>query len=279
MRFSTSQVISAILLWSGSALGGPSRLSEREAARRGRQTTPIIRLSENSGLIQGADATTPGSSVDHNSTFSANWAGAVLTSAPSGQRYATAVGTFIIPDPKSSSSQSSSASAWVGIDGDTANAAILQAGIDFTVSESGDVTYDAWNEFFPTPAEDFTGFPMAAGDSITVTIEATSPTSGTVTLDNNTQQKSVSKTLQSPSSTAALQGLNAEWIVEDFEENGEMVPLTSWGTVTFTGASAGTNAGSSVGPSTGNIINMEQNGKVLTDVRTSGSTVTIPRIA
>ncbi|KAF5365899.1 hypothetical protein D9757_011051 [Collybiopsis confluens] len=219
MKFVTIQLITSVLVFSETAFG---RLNERVTARRGRQSSPINRITEG----------TLGSKAEHNSTFSSNWAGAVLTSAPRGQRYATAVGTFTIPDPKSNPSQgqtSASASAWVGIDGDTANAAILQAGIDFTVSESGDVTYDAWNEFFPTPAEDFTGFPMAAGDSITVTIQATSATSGTVTLDNNTQQKSVSKTLKAPSSTATLAGQNAEWIVEDFSVNGGLVNFVDFG--------------------------------------------------
>ena len=34
------------------------------------------------------------------------------------------------------------ASAWVGIDGDTCANAILQTGIDFTVTEDGSVRYD-----------------------------------------------------------------------------------------------------------------------------------------
>ena len=67
---------------------------------------------------------------------------------------------------------------------------------------------------------------------------------------------------------------NAEWIVEDYEEGGELVPLADWGTVTFTGASAGLASGST-GPSGATIINMEQSSGVLTDVTVSGSEVQI----
>ena len=46
-------------------------------------------------------------------------------------------GTFTVPTP----SGSGAASAWVGIDGDTCETAILQTGVDFTVS-GGEVSYD-----------------------------------------------------------------------------------------------------------------------------------------
>lgn len=40
------------------------------------------------------------------------------------------------------------ASAWVGIDGDTASNSILQTGVDFYV-EGSSVGYDAWYEWYP----------------------------------------------------------------------------------------------------------------------------------
>lgn len=40
------------------------------------------------------------------------------------------------------------ASAWVGIDGDTAQNSILQTGVDFYV-EGSSVSYDAWYEWYP----------------------------------------------------------------------------------------------------------------------------------
>ena len=134
----------------------------------------------------------------------------------------------------------------------------------------------AWYEWFPDFAFDFTGIDIRPGDRITTNVVATSLTSGTATIINESTDQQVSHTftLQPP-----LCQENAEWIVEDFEEDGQLVPRANWGTVTFTGASAGTPSGS-VGPESGaTIINMEQNGRVLTDVTVSGATVNVVNIA
>ncbi|KAI8970725.1 acid proteinase [Trametes punicea] len=202
--------------------------------------------------------------------FSSNWAGAVLVAGSN--TYKTVTGTFTVPTPRepSGGSGTHSASAWVGIDGDTCGNAILQTGVDFTVSGSR-VSYDAWYEWFPSAAFDFSGFTVHAGDSITATVTATSTTGGTATLINHSTGQQVSHTF---SGQPALCEQNAEWIVEDFEEGSELVPLANWGTVTFTGASAGTSSGS-VGPSGATIIDLEQNGKVLTSVSVSGSSVSV----
>jgi Peptidase A4 family len=73
-------------------------------------------------------------------------------------------------------------------------------------------------------------------------------------------------------STYALGGQNAEWIVEDYEEGSSLVKLANWGTVTFTGATAKT-ATTSENAASAQILDIEQNGKVLTSVTVSGSTV------
>ncbi|KAI0656093.1 acid proteinase [Cubamyces menziesii] len=205
-----------------------------------------------------------------NAEFSSNWSGAVLVSGSG--TYRTVTGTFTVPTPKEPSGGSGfhSSSAWVGIDGDTCGTAILQTGVDFTVS-GGSVSFDAWYEWFPAAAFDFSGFAVHAGDSITATVTATSKTGGTATLINHTTGKQVSHSF---SGQPSLCQENAEWIVEDFEEGGGLVPLSNFGTVTFTGASAGTSSGT-VTPSGATIIDMEQNGRVLTSVSASGSSVTV----
>ena len=58
--------------------------------------------------------------------------------------FKSVTGTFVVPVPKAPSGGSGgfySASAWVGIDGDTCDTAILQTGIDFTIN-NGEVSYD-----------------------------------------------------------------------------------------------------------------------------------------
>ncbi|EIW52514.1 aspergillopepsin [Trametes versicolor FP-101664 SS1] len=207
-----------------------------------------------------------GTSNVTNAEFSTNWSGAVMSAGAN--TFKSVTGTFTIPTPREPSGQTSehSASAWVGIDGDTCGTAILQTGIDFTVT-NGRTSFDAWFEWFPDFAHDFTGISLAAGNSITVSVTATSRTGGTATIVNHSTGQTVSHTF---SGQPALCEQDAEWIVEDFEEGNSLVPLANWGTVTFTGATA-----NGAAPSGATIINMEQNGRVLTSASTSGSTVTV----
>ncbi|KAJ7149041.1 peptidase A4 family-domain-containing protein, partial [Mycena crocata] len=205
--------------------------------------------------------------------FSSNWAGAAFES-PAGT-YRSVTGTFVVPTPRVPSGGSSSgtfaASAWVGIDGDTCGSAILQTGIDFTIS-GGRVSFDAWYEYFPDFAHDFTGIPISAGNTIKLTVTASSATAGTAVIQNLSTGVTVSRAL---TSSARLCMQNAEWIVEDFEENGGLVPFANFGTVTFTGAQATTASGSVVGPSGSVLIDIEQNNQVLTSVSSGSSSVTV----
>ncbi|KAI0367120.1 aspergillopepsin [Pilatotrama ljubarskyi] len=202
--------------------------------------------------------------------FSSNWAGAVLVAGSN--TFKSVTGTFTVPTPRepSGASGTHSASAWVGIDGDTCGTAILQTGIDFTIS-GGRASFDAWYEWFPDFAHDFSGISISPGNSITVTVTASSLTSGTATIINHSTGQQVSHSF---SGQPSLCQENAEWIVEDFEENGGLVPLANWGTVTFTGVSAGTSSGT-VTPAGATIIDMEQNGRQLTSVSASSSSVTV----
>jgi len=207
-----------------------------------------------------------------NVEYSSNWAGASWESAAG--TYKSVTGTFVVPTPKAPSGGGSgtySASAWVGIDGDTCDTAILQTGIDFTIDD-GSVSYDAWYEYYPAYAYDFSGIPISAGNTITLTATATSATAGTVTIENVSTGKTVTKSL---TSTAKLCGENAEWIVEDYEEGSSLVPFANFGTVTFTSAIATTSSGSTVGPSGAVLIDIEQNSKVLTSVSVTSNSATI----
>ncbi|KAF8886434.1 peptidase A4 family-domain-containing protein [Gymnopilus junonius] len=248
------------LLLATAALAAPSRLGARlERRRAGRQSQPI-RLLESNHLDNLA------SNASH-VEYSSNWAGAVWDSYPSGT-FTSVTGTFTVPTPSGSSG---AASAWVGIDGDTCGTAILQTGIDFTIS-GGQVSYDAWYEWYPDYAYDFSGITIKAGDSIKLTVTASSTKAGTAVIQNLTTGKTVTKSL---TSSAALCEENAEWIVEDFEEGSSLVPFADFGTVTFTNAVATTKSGTTVGPSGSTLIDIEQNNKVLTSVSTTSSGVTI----
>ena len=125
----------------------------------------------------------------------------------------------------------------------------------------------AWYEWYPDYAYDFSGISISAGDEIKACVTAYSTTSGVAELENLTTGQTVTKDL---SSSYALCEQDAEWIVEDFEENGGLVPFADFGTVTFSGTSA-----SGYTASGANIIDIEQNGVVLTMVTISGSDVTV----
>jgi len=248
--------LSNALLFSTAFAGLAERMERRDS--RVRRTNPKIPAT---GTIDGAFENN-----DTNVEYSSNWAGAVLTAPPAGTTFNAVSAQFTIPTP----SGSGAASAWVGIDGDTYDNAILQTGVDFTVS-GGSVSYDAWYEWYPDYAYDFSGISFSAGDSVSVSVKSSSSTAGTAVIENLTTGKTVSKSI---TSSSKLGGQNAEWIVEDFEENGSLVPFADFGTVTFTNAVAGTSGGTE-GVSGATILDIEQSGKVLTSVSTSGSSEVI----
>ena len=110
--------------------------------------------------------------------YSTNWAGAALV----GSGYTGVTATFTVPTVSAPSGGNSgtayAASAWVGLDGYTCSSAILQTGVDFTI-QNGRVSYDAWYEWYPASAIDFSGITFSAGNQVKLTIAATSKTSGT----------------------------------------------------------------------------------------------------
>ncbi|KAL3964760.1 hypothetical protein ACCO45_001764 [Purpureocillium lilacinum] len=192
-------------------------------------------------------------------TYSSNWAGAVQI----GKGFNKVVGTITVPEV--SGDADAAASAWVGIDGDTCQTAILQTGVSFY----GDGSFDAWYEWIPDYSHSFANFGISAGDQIRMTVDASSKTTGVAILENLTTGKKVSHTFTSTPST--LCETNAEWIVEDFESGGSLVPFANFGTVTFTDASASGSSGT-VTPSGAQIFDIrDSSGQVLTNCGTSGS--------
>ncbi|KAF4622679.1 hypothetical protein G7Y89_g14348 [Cudoniella acicularis] len=233
-------------------------------SNRVRRTNPLDRIQ---ATPTSEDVSTNNSHVE----YSSNWAGAVLTAPPAGTTFNAVSARFVVPTPTGSDG---SAAAWVGIDGDTYSNAILQTGIDFTIS-GGEVSYDAWYEWYPDYAYDFSGISISAGDTIAVSVTSSSSTSGNAVIENISTGQTVTQSL---TSSYALGGQNAEWIVEDYEENGGLVTFADFGTVTFTNAVAKYSSGGSEGPSGATIIDIEQN-SVLTSVTIpSSSEVVVTRV-
>ncbi len=150
---------------------------------------------------------------------------------------------------------------WVGIDGDTYTNAILQTGIDLNVGADGSVSFDAWYEWYPDYSYDF-DLGISAGDEVSLTVVASTSTSGTALVENLTTGEQASIDL---TSTYALGGQNAEWIVEDFEENNELVSFADFGTVKFTNCVA-TTGDERVGVDSATVIEIGGSGGQLTGV-------------
>ncbi|KAL1303150.1 hypothetical protein AAFC00_006580 [Neodothiora populina] len=253
MKFSA--VLATAVLSASAVLAAPgtaarrARNAEKIAKRASgvRSSKPMIPANF-TGQVEGPK--------DLQADYSTNWAGAVLI----GSGYKGVSGEFTIPDPSlpfgSSSGGLHSASAWVGIDGDTCETAILQTGVDFN-NENGQVSFDAWYEWYPDYSYDFSGIGFSVGDKVRVSIDATSTRAGVATVENLSKGTKVSHTFSGESD--ALCETNAEWIVEDFTEisggSESLVPLVDFGTVTFTDAYA-TTSGGTVGLSGATVIDM-----------------------
>jgi hypothetical protein len=259
----TSDVI-AVFLYASTIFAAP--FSERRHNRRQARARRTLRPQNvtNAAEVNGQ------AGIDNvNAQYSSNWAGAVLIDSG----FTSVTGTIVVPTPQEPPNAREgtqyAASAWVGIDGDTCSSAIIQTGVDFYIQD-GEVSYDAWYEWLPAAAYNFDEFSLGAGDSIKMTVTASSKTSGVATLENLSTGQSVSHSFSRESS--GLCETNAEWIVEDFSNEYSLVPFADFGSVHFTDASA-VSSGNSVDASDATIFNMQQNGRVLTSCSADGSDV------
>ncbi|PMD29669.1 concanavalin A-like lectin/glucanase [Hyaloscypha variabilis F] len=259
MHFSTllsAALFSTVILAAPKGHGLASRVAHRQSSRA-------------SGLLDvkySKDVVDPETGNVTHIDYSSNWAGGVVTSPPAGETFSYIQGQFVVPTP---SFPAGSAAFWVGIDGDTYGNAILQAGVDVTINSDGSTSFDSWYEWYPQYSITFdpSQFSFGAGDTIFVSVQSITSTDGTVTLQNLSTGQSVTQDVSAPDSSSALGGQNAEWIVEDFDENGSQVAFTDFGSVSFTNALAQTAQGSTLGTDGADIIEIvDDNNNVITQV-------------
>jgi hypothetical protein len=183
---------------------------------------------------------TNGQAVNQGLGFSSsrNWAGYAMN----GSNYTSVSGTWVIPTVPVSSGLSGDAT-WVGIGG-VSDQDLIQAGTDAIIS-GGSLTYEAWYEIIPD-AQVFVPLAISSGDSLSVSITEQSSGLWLITMTNNTTGKIYQKNISYNSSRSS-----AEWIEEmPSMSDGNILPLDSFGSVTFTNTSATTD-GSVVNLSTG----------------------------
>jgi hypothetical protein len=181
-----------------------------------------------------------GASAKAATAVSSNWAGYAI----SGTTFTTVSGSWTQPavDCSSSAGAQASSAFWVGLGGnsETSNA-LEQTGTEADCSASGVATYSAWYELVPA-ASVKAPLKVAAGDRIAATVKVAG-TSVTVRLRNLTTGKSFAKTLRMASPDVS----SAEWIAEApsaLTPGGtRILPLTDFGTVRFSSASATSTSG------------------------------------
>ncbi|KAI1410514.1 concanavalin A-like lectin/glucanase [Hypoxylon sp. FL1857] len=91
--------------------------------------------------------------------------------------------------------------AWVGFIGNGCSGtrgALAQAGVTLTLHNDGTTTADPWVEWYPKAAEFKKDIQVNPGNTIAVTVEATSATAGQVTTTNKSNGNSVVETFESP---------------------------------------------------------------------------------
>ncbi|KAM3562502.1 hypothetical protein MY1884_001801 [Beauveria asiatica] len=213
------------------------------------------------------------------------WGGGVQE----GRGWTFVTGTTKIPSITGQDSYAGTA-AWVGIDGepppapcfctsslrekklptDTRNtgyscqSAILQTG----VQAHGDGTVRAWYEWWPEPPVYYDDqFPVKDGDVIRMSVNATSPTSGTSTLENLTTGRHVTTPYRNM--RESLCQADAEWILEYGGDSQTFADFGEWDLYD----THATSRQGSVGAAGSTITNVAIDGQTLTDCRADGQGV------
>jgi hypothetical protein len=200
---------------------------------------------------------TPVSAAHHHGKIiqhatSDNWAGYAAT----GGTYTSVSASWVQPSV-TCGSQDTYSSFWVGIDGD-GTSSVEQTGTEADCS-GGQASYSSWYEMYPAYPVNFSDT-VTPGDSFTASVSSDGSGNFTLTLTDNTAGWSETT---NQSSTTAQDG-SAEVIAEAPYSNG-VLPLSDFGTVDFTGATAN---GSPIGSTSPTQINLVSNGGV-TEATTS----------
>jgi hypothetical protein len=116
-------------------------------------------------------------------------------------------------------------SVWVGIDGDTGDQSLIQAGFNESPAPGTKAGFviQPWWEILPASETFINSVTIEAGDTVTVTIDQISGTDWSITLTDNTNGESFTtdQTYDGPASTA-------EWIVEALTVNGGISTLARY---------------------------------------------------
>ncbi len=156
---------------------------------------------------------------------SRNWAGYAAT----GGTFTSVSGTWTVPNV--SAGTAGMDATWVGIGG-VSSRDLIQAGTQAIV-QSGQVSYSAWYETLPQ-AQQTIPMTVNAGDKVSVSITEQGNGTWEIAIQDATNAQTYQTTLTYTSSNSS-----AEWIEESpATGRGQILPLDSFGTVSFTSATA-----------------------------------------
>jgi hypothetical protein len=170
---------------------------------------------------------------------SANWSGYAASSTDTTTTFTDVTGTWKIPTATCTPGSSSSAAIWVGLGGYNLNAQSLeQTGTSSDCTVDGDPSYYIWYELVPAASVNVK-LKVTPGDTVTSSV-VVNGTTVLVQVKDRTRKTSFTKQLP----MAAPDLSSAEWITEAPSECGayggfcRLVPLTNFGSVTFSRVSA-----------------------------------------
>jgi hypothetical protein len=173
---------------------------------------------------------------------SSNWAGyaATGTNATTGDpiSYSVVAGSWTIPTATCKQGAETWSAVWIGLGGFTATSAALeQIGTETDCNGDGTASYSVWREIVPDAAVPV-GLKVGPGDRVSAVV-VVHGTRVIMRLRNLTRHTVYTHKEQAP----AVDLTSADWIVEapsqcDGPGQCQVLPLTNFGTVSFTGAAA-----------------------------------------
>lgn len=157
------------------------------------------------------------------SVTSSNWSGYAVT----GTGFTKALGSWIVPKVKCSTTPNAYVVYWVGIDGYSSNT-VEQIGTGSTCTGTSP-SYWAWFEFYPNPLRTISSMTVSPGDKMSATVTYNG-SQFVLKMTDHTTSKTVSVT-----KTFSGDRTSAEWIAEALSSGGALLPLAD-----FTSISLGT---------------------------------------
>jgi Peptidase A4 family len=193
---------------------------------------------------------------------SSNWSG---YSAING-RYTSVSASWTQPTA-SCTSQTTYSSFWVGLDGD-GSSSVEQTGTSADCS-GGRPSYYAWYEMYPKYPVNLS-LPVRPGDSLSASVTTSGNGHFTLTITNNTAHA----TYQTTQTLKRAKLASAEVIAEAPSGSGGVLPLTNFGTASFSSATVN---GQSIGSWNPDRIDMVANGvtKASTSALSGGTSFSV----